>query len=148
MGQFSLLVGLTVAARADSPGPISLETYSHRLENVRIDSDLLPPSYTTGTLTASLDVSPPLPSSGGHKVRAVLRDQDGKTVKEQTLAFGKDKLDWKLDDVEGWMTRGGSGAASLATLRGRLSLEHTHDRNAYERANYVQLLRDRTGATP
>jgi beta-mannosidase len=35
----------------------------------------------------------------------VLRDQDGKTVKEQTLAFGKDKLDWKLDDVEGWYPR-------------------------------------------
>ncbi|GFZ45160.1 Beta-mannosidase B [Saitozyma sp. JCM 24511] len=85
--------------------PISLETYSHRLENVRIDSDLLSPSYTTGTLTASFDVSPSLPSSGGHKVQAVLRDQAGKTVKEQTLVFGKDKLDWKLDDVEGWYPR-------------------------------------------
>jgi beta-mannosidase len=35
----------------------------------------------------------------------VLRDQAGKTVKEQNLVFGKDKLDWKLDDVEGWYPR-------------------------------------------
>lgn len=35
----------------------------------------------------------------------MLRDQAGKTVKEQALVFGKDKLDWKLDDVEGWYPR-------------------------------------------
>jgi dihydroorotate dehydrogenase (fumarate) len=86
--------------------------------------------------------------SGIDVIKGILAGAHAVQTVSAVVKHGPSHIAAMLDELAEWMTRGGSGTASLASLRGRLSLEHTQDRSAYERANYVQLLRDRTGVAP
>lgn len=44
--------------------PISLDTYTYRFEDVRVDTDLLGPDYTIGTLKADIQLGPSALPSG------------------------------------------------------------------------------------
>lgn len=83
--------------------PIRLETYSYRLEDVRVDSDLLGPEYTKATLKAKIQLAPSTSSTDGLEMKAVLKSSEGNVVKEATLKV-KEGLDWTFDkgEVESW----------------------------------------------
>jgi beta-mannosidase len=100
----SLSYGRNAADSAD-PEPIHLETYTYRLKDVRIDTDLIGPDYTRATLKGTLDVAPASPSpTEDYSLKVVLRSKEGKMVKEAKLVAGKDPLNWELEKgmVEGW----------------------------------------------
>jgi beta-mannosidase len=81
--------------------PISLDTYTYRFEDVRVDTDLLGPDYTVGTLKADIQLGPcALPS--GSSIKAVLRDSSGTSIKEDVVS--NNKLDWRMDqgEIAGW----------------------------------------------
>jgi hypothetical protein len=81
--------------------PVHLDTYTHRFEDVRVDTDLLGPDYSSANLKARLDLgASPLPS--GSSLKAILRNDTGSKIKEETVK--DNKLDWKFEkgQVEGW----------------------------------------------
>jgi beta-mannosidase len=81
--------------------PVHLETYSHRFEDARIDTDLTGEGYTVGTLSADVTIGPDVPKDG--KIKAVLKKKNGTVVKEETVSVGK-KIHWEFEkgEVEGW----------------------------------------------
>lgn len=82
--------------------PIHLDTYTHRFEDVRIDTDLKGPDYLQGTLKAAIQLdSTQMPSE--FRIHALLRDSDGTVIKQEVLSLGTD-IDWTFDksEIEGW----------------------------------------------
>jgi beta-mannosidase len=83
--------------------PIRLETYTYRIDDIRIDSDLIGPEYKTATLKAKVEVAESSSSTDGFKYKAVLKTSEGHKVKEGTFDL-KETLDWKFDqgEVDSW----------------------------------------------
>lgn len=83
--------------------PISLETYTYRFEDVRVDSDLKGPEYKKATLQAKVQLAPSSASTDGLEMKAVLKSSEGKVIKETKLGM-KETLDWTFDggEVESW----------------------------------------------
>lgn len=93
-----------VIGELNETGPVHLETYTYRLENIRIDTTLSAPEYTKASLSATFDISPKAPSSD-YTIKAVLKTKDGKkVVKSMTQSAGEKSLKWDLRDgeVEAW----------------------------------------------
>lgn len=83
-------------------GPIHLETYNHRLSEIRVDSNLIGPAYKAATLSAMVEVHPKPAQDDRLAIRYALLDNAGEVIKEETAPYGE-KLDWKLkDEVEAW----------------------------------------------
>lgn len=83
--------------------PVRLETYTHRFEDVRVDSDLIGPEYTKAALKAKIELAPSSSSQSDLRVKAVLKASGGKVVKETELG-AKEGLDWTFDngEVDSW----------------------------------------------
>jgi beta-mannosidase len=101
--------------------PIRLETYTYRIEDVRIDSDLIGPEYKTATLKASVELASSTKSTDGLEYKAsvelasstkstdgleykaVLKTLEGKKVKEATFGL-EESIDWTFakGEVEAW----------------------------------------------
>lgn len=83
--------------------PIRLETYTYRIDDIRIDADLIGPEYKTATLKAKIELASSSSSTDGFKYKAVLKTAEGKKVKESTFDL-KETLDWKFEngEVEAW----------------------------------------------
>jgi len=83
--------------------PIRLETYTYRIDDIRIDSDLIGPEYKTATLKAKVELAESSASIDGFEYKAVLKTSEGRKVKEETLDLRK-TLDWKFEqgEVDSW----------------------------------------------
>lgn len=83
--------------------PVRLETYTYRIEDVRIDSDLIGPEYKTATLKATVELAASTASTSDLEYKAVLKTSSGKTVKEATFSL-KESVDWTFSkgEVEAW----------------------------------------------
>jgi len=83
--------------------PIRLETYTYRIDDIRIDSDLVGPDYKTATLKAKVELAESTASADGFKYKAVLRTFEGSKVKEGTFGL-RENLDWKFEqgEVDSW----------------------------------------------
>ena len=83
--------------------PIRLETYTYRIDDIRIDSDLVGPDYKTATLKAKVELAESTASADGFKYKAVLRTSEGSKVKEGTFGL-RENLDWKFEkgEVDSW----------------------------------------------
>ncbi|WVQ80709.1 hypothetical protein IAT38_002814 [Cryptococcus sp. DSM 104549] len=79
--------------------PITLEAYTNRINDVRVDTDLLSPGYTTATLQATVDVFP-RPSDKDLKLRFVLRGPHSTVVREAEQAVDDSCLEWKFEEGE------------------------------------------------
>jgi dihydroorotate dehydrogenase (fumarate) len=99
----------------------------------------------SGQVKASLAVSGGV-HTGRDILKAVLAGAHVVQVVSAVMRNGPAQIGKMLTEMDKALTARGGGAVTLASLRGRLSLENAGDRDAYERANYVQLLRDRPGA--
>jgi beta-mannosidase len=82
--------------------PIRLETYTYRIEDIRIDADLIGPEFNTATLTAKVELAASGPKEG-LSYKAILKTAKGQKVKEGIFEL-KDTLDWTFDqgEVEAW----------------------------------------------
>jgi len=98
----------------------------------------------SGNINASIAVTGGVHT--GHDVlKAVLAGAHVTQVVSAIIKGGPGHLTKMLDQVDSWLMQ--RGEASLDGIRGRMSLQNTPDRDAYDRVNYVKLLRDKAGMT-
>jgi beta-mannosidase len=83
--------------------PVRLETYTYRIDDIRIDADLIGPEYKTATLKAKVELAPSTSSTEGFKYNAILKTAEGKKVKEATYDL-KETLEWTFEkgEVDAW----------------------------------------------
>ena len=77
--------------------PIYLESYEHRIDDIRIDTSLLGDDLDSGKLAASFVITPALPKSSDLVVKCCLKDKKCKVVREEALGAGVENVDWTLD---------------------------------------------------
>jgi len=73
-------------------------------------------------------------------VKYLMAGADVVMTTSSLLRNGIEYLGVLRDDLDGWMER--HGFASLAPLRGSMSLSRVADPSAFERANYIRILED------
>jgi dihydroorotate dehydrogenase (fumarate) len=93
----------------------------------------------SGTMKANLAITGGV-HTGLDVLKAILAGADVVQVVSAVIQHGPKHLSTMHEQIETWMAE--RGESSLASLRGRLSLQNTPDRDIYDRANYVKLLRD------
>jgi dihydroorotate dehydrogenase (fumarate) len=93
----------------------------------------------SGTIKAKIAVTGGV-HTGYDVLKAVLAGADVVQVVSAVIQHGPKHLATMHEEVEKWMAE--RGESSLGSLRGRLSLQNAPDRDVYDRANYVKLLRD------
>ncbi|ORX35177.1 glycoside hydrolase family 2 protein [Kockovaella imperatae] len=97
--------------------PVSLESYSYRIADVHISSDLEGPDFKTATLKATTKLADDSAPLNGHKLVYTLKERDGHKVVEQATLGVDEKVDWKFGkgEIEGWYPRN-YGAQTLYEL--------------------------------
>ncbi|ORY26762.1 glycoside hydrolase superfamily [Naematelia encephala] len=80
---------------------IHLETYTYRLNNIRIDTDLFGPDFTSASVKAALDIFPQAQPSAteGYRVHWVLRSTGAMIVREALLQIDE-TLQWQFNENE------------------------------------------------
>jgi dihydroorotate dehydrogenase (fumarate) len=96
----------------------------------------------SGTIKAGIAVTGGI-HTGQDAIKGILAGAHVVQVVSAIIQHGPKHLVTMHDQIETWMAQ--RGETSLETLRGRLSLRNTPDRDVYDRANYVKLLRDQAG---
>jgi beta-mannosidase len=84
--------------------PIYLESYEHRIDDIRIDSALQGKSLDSAKLKASFEILPTITNAFNLFIRARLKDSKGSVIREDNLDAGVTKFEWTFDSevIRAW----------------------------------------------